>query len=561
MKRLLVYLTDYKKECVIAPAFKMLEALFDLLVPLVMAAIINTGIPAGDTRFILSRCGVLVLLGVVGLTCSITAQYFAAVAAVGFSARVRRALFSHIQRLRAEQLDSVGPAALITRMTSDVTQVQNGVNMALRLLLRSPFIVLGSLVLAFTIDLRCALVFAVTVTVLFVIVFGIMALTIPGYRQVQSGLDAVTAKTRENLTGVRVVRAFHREEDERAAFRAKNDALNRAQRSVGHLSSLMNPLTYVVINLALIGVLWFGGLSIQSGTLRQGDVIALVNYLTQVLVELVKLANMIVLLTRSLASAGRIADVLALPVGEQAGDAAVEERGEAVRFDGVGIAYAGSCKESLSGVTFTARWVQTIGVIGGTGSGTSTLVSLIPRLYDATAGTVSVFGRPVADYDPRALRRAVGVVPQRAQLFSGTIRSNLCFGAEGEVSEDLLWAALETAQAAEFVRGKPLGLDEPVEQGGRNLSGGQRQRLTIARALVPQPPILILDDSASALDYATDARLRRALRELPGSPTVFIVSQRVSSLQHADLILVLDDGQVVGHGVHRELLQTCPVYR
>ena len=561
MKRLLVYLTDYKKECVIAPAFKMLEALFDLLVPLVMAAIINTGIPAGDTRFILSRCGVLVLLGVVGLACSITAQYFAAVAAVGFSARVRRALFSHIQRLRAEQLDSVGPAALITRMTSDVTQVQNGVNMALRLLLRSPFIVLGSLVLAFTIDLRCALVFAGTVAVLFVIVFGIMALTIPGYRQVQSGLDAVTAKTRENLTGVRVVRAFHREEDESAAFRAKNDALNRAQRSVGHLSSLMNPLTYVVINLALIGVLWFGGLSIQSGTLRQGDVIALVNYLTQVLVELVKLANMIVLLTRSLASAGRIADVLALPVGEQAGDAAVEERGEAVRFDGVGIAYAGSGKESLSGVTFTARRGHTIGVIGCTGSGKSTLVSLIPRLYDATAGTVSVFGRPVADYDPRALRRAVGVVPQRAQLFSGTIRSNLCFGAEGEVSEDLLWAALETAQAAEFVRGKPLGLDEPVEQGGRNLSGGQRQRLTIARALVPQPPILILDDSASALDYATDARLRRALRELPGSPTVFIVSQRVSSLQHADLILVLDDGQVVGHGVHRELLQTCPVYR
>ena len=561
MKRLLVYLTDYKKECVIAPAFKMLEALFDLLVPLVMAAIINTGIPAGDTRFILSRCGVLVLLGVVGLACSITAQYFAAVAAVGFSARVRRALFSHIQRLRAEQLDSVGPAALITRMTSDVTQVQNGVNMALRLLLRSPFIVLGSLVLAFTIDLRCALVFAGTVAVLFVIVFGIMALTIPGYRQVQSGLDAVTAKTRENLTGVRVVRAFHREEDESAAFRAKNDALNRAQRSVGHLSSLMNPLTYVVINLALIGVLWFGGLSIQSGTLRQGDVIALVNYLTQVLVELVKLANMIVLLTRSLASAGRIADVLALPVGEQAGDAAVEERGEAVRFDGVGIAYAGSGKESLSGVTFTARRGQTIGVIGGTGSGKSTLVSLIPRLYDATAGTVSVFGRPVADYDPRALRRAVGVVPQRAQLFSGTIRSNLCFCAEGEVSEDLLWAALETAQAAEFVRGKPLGLDEPVEQGGRNLSGGQRQRLTIARALVPQPPILILDDSASALDYATDARLRRALRELPGSPTVFIVSQRVSSLQHADLILVLDDGQVVGQGVHQELLQTCPVYR
>lgn len=561
MKRLLIYLKDYKKECVIAPAFKMLEALFDLIVPLVMARIINVGIPRGEVGYLLRLCGVMVLLGVVGLACSILAQFYAAKAAVGFSGKLRRSLFQRIQQLSCAQLEGVGTATLITRMTSDVTQVQNGVNMVLRLFLRSPFIVFGSLILAFTIDLRCALVFAAAIPVLFAIIFGIMAKTIPGYRRVQAKLDGIMAKTRENLTGVRVVRAFRREEDEAAQFRARNDELTRTQRRVGTISSLMNPMTYIVVNLALVAILWFGGLSIQAGGLGSGDVIALVNYMSQVLVELVKLANLIVLVTRSLASAGRISAVLALEPEERDGGAAVEAAPEeAVAFEGVGIAYPGSDRESLSDVTFTARSGQTIGVIGGTGSGKSTLVNLIPRLYDATAGTVRVFGRPVADYDAAALRRAVGVVPQRARLFSGTIRSNLTFGAP-EATDEELWQALRTAQAEDFVRAKPGGLDEAVEQGGRNLSGGQKQRLTIARALVSHPPILILDDSASALDYATDAALRRALKHLPDAPTVFIVSQRVSSIQQADLILVLDDGRVVGQGTHDGLLAACPVYR
>ncbi len=561
MKKLMAYLTGYKKECVIAPAFKMLEALFDLFVPLVMAEIINVGIPAGDTGYIFRRCGLMILLGLVGLSCSIIAQYYAARAAVGFSAGLRHGLFDHVQHLSCAQLESIGSATIITRMTSDANQVQNGVNMVLRLFLRSPFIVFGSLILAFTIHWKAAVIFAATIPVLFVIIFGIMALTIPGYRKVQGKLDSVTRITQENLTGVRVVRAFHKEEQEQAEFNAANAALNRQQQVVGRISSLMNPLTYVVVNLATVAILQTGAVSIHVGALQQGDVIALVNYMSQVLVELVKLANLVVTMTRSMASADRIASVLALEPEKETGTLRPKMGGEAsVAFLDAGIAYSGSPQESLSHVTFSARPGQTIGVIGGTGSGKTTLVNLIPRLYDCTSGEVQVFGRNVKDYDSVALRQMVGIVPQRARLFSGTIRSNLCFGAPNATDEQL-WQALKTAQCAEVVEGKPGGLDEEVEQGGRNFSGGQKQRLCIARALVTNPSILILDDSASALDYATDAALRKAIRALPGAPTVFIVSQRVSSLRHADLILVLDEGAVVGQGTHEELMDSCSVYR
>ncbi len=561
MKKLMAYLAGYKKECVIAPAFKMLEALFDLFVPLVMANIINIGIPAEDTGYIFRRCGLMILLGLVGLSCSVIAQYYAARAAVGFSAGLRHGLFDHVQHLSCAQLESIGSATIITRMTSDANQVQNGVNMVLRLFLRSPFIVFGSLILAFTIHWKAAVIFAAAIPVLFVIIFGIMALTIPGYRKVQGKLDSVTRITQENLTGVRVVRAFHKEEQEQAEFDAANAALNRQQQVVGRISSLMNPLTYVVVNLATVAILQTGAVSIHAGTLQQGDVIALVNYMSQVLVELVKLANLVVTMTRSMASADRIASVLELEPEKATGSLCPAAEGEtAVAFLDAGIAYSGSPQESLSHVTFSARPGQTIGVIGGTGSGKTTLVNLIPRLYDCTSGAVQVFGRNVKDYDAVELRKIVGVVPQRARLFSGTIRSNLCFGAP-DATDEQLWQALETAQCAEVVREKPGGLEEAVEQGGRNFSGGQKQRLCIARALVTNPSILILDDSASALDYATDAALRKAIRALPGAPTVFIVSQRVSSLRHADQILVLDEGAVVGQGTHEELLNRCPVYR
>ncbi len=561
MKKLMAYLAGYKKECVIAPAFKMLEALFDLFVPLVMANIINIGIPAEDTGYIFRRCGLMILLGLVGLSCSVIAQYYAARAAVGFSAGLRHGLFDHVQHLSCAQLESIGSATIITRMTSDANQVQNGVNMVLRLFLRSPFIVFGSLILAFTIHWKAAVIFAAAIPVLFVIIFGIMALTIPGYRKVQGKLDSVTRITQENLTGVRVVRAFHKEEQEQAEFDAANAALNRQQQVVGRISSLMNPLTYVVVNLATVAILQTGAVSIHAGTLQQGDVIALVNYMSQVLVELVKLANLVVTMTRSMASADRIASVLELEPEKATGSLRPAAEGEtAVAFLDAGIAYSGSPQESLSHVTFSARPGQTIGVIGGTGSGKTTLVNLIPRLYDCTSGAVQVFGRNVKDYDAVELRKIVGVVPQRARLFSGTIRSNLCFGAP-DATDEQLWQALETAQCAEVVREKPGGLEEAVEQGGRNFSGGQKQRLCIARALVTNPSILILDDSASALDYATDAALRKAIRALPGAPTVFIVSQRVSSLRHADQILVLDEGAVVGQGTHEELLNRCSVYR
>jgi ABC-type multidrug transport system fused ATPase/permease subunit len=551
----------YRFESIIAPLFKMLEAMFDLLVPLVVANIINTGIAARDTGYILGQCGLLILMALIGLACSFTAQYFAARAAIGTSTGLRHQLMQHIQKLSFTELDSIGVSTLITRMTADVNQVQNGVNMFLRLFLRSPFIVIGAMVMAFTIDWGAASIFVIAIPVLAVIVFGVMKLTSPMYKRVQQKLDAVTSATRENLTGVRVVRAFGREEAEAERFAQANGELNEAQLKVGRIAALMNPMTYVVVNLALIAILYVGADKVNNSTLLSGDVVALVNYMSQILVELVKLANLIVLLTRAVASLGRVGTVLdtepSMSYPEKA--EAAESADEAVAFDHVSLTYKGAGDESITDISFRAMKGQTIGVIGGTGSGKSTLVSLIPRFYDATRGEVRLMGRPIADWPHDELRDRVAVVMQRAQLFKGTIRSNLLWG-DMTATDDELWAALETAQAAEFVRQKPGQLDDPVEQGGRNLSGGQKQRLTIARALVSKPDILILDDSASALDYATDAALRRALLELPDTTTTFIVSQRTSSIRHADQILVLDDGELVGCGTHDELLASCPVY-
>ena len=565
MKGMLRFIRGYEKESVIAPLFKMLEALFDLFVPLVMADIINTGIAGGDVGYILARCGLLVALGVIGLACSITAQYFAARASVGYSTALRHALFAHIQTLDFSAMDTLGVSTLITRMTSDINQVQSGLNMALRLFLRSPFIVFGSMVMAFTINFRAALIFVVAIPLLSVVVFGVMVWTRPLYRQVQQRLDKVLGITRENLSGVRVVRAFSKEQSEVDRFEDANALLTRLQLHVGGISALMNPLTYVIINLAIIALLYYGAAEVNAGLLLDGDVVALVSYMSQILVELVKMANTIVLTTKALACAGRVQAVLntapdmTFPAA-LAGEPAAPADAPAVRFDHVSLRSAGAGGESLSDISFIALRGQTIGVIGGTGSGKSSLVNLIPRFYDATGGTVELMGRPAADWPREQLRGMVGTVMQKAQLFGGTIRSNLLWGCPG-ATDDQLWAALETAQAADFVRAKPLGLDEPVEQGGRNLSGGQKQRLTIARALVKDPPILILDDSASALDFATDAALRKALRALPGSRTVFIVSQRAASLMHADQILVLDDGRLVGQGTHTQLLQSCEVYK
>ena len=563
---MLRYLDGYRRETVIAPLFKMLEALFDLFVPLVMADIIDHGIAAGDTRYILLRCGLLVLLGSVGLLCSVTAQYFSAKAAVGYASSLRHALFSHIQSLSFSSLDQLGVSTLITRMTSDVNQVQNGLNLFLRLFLRSPFVVFGSLVMAFFIDGRAALIFALTIPLLSVVVFGIMRLTMPMYQRAQTGLDRVLSITRENLSGARVVRAFHKEAAETERFREANAGLARMQLRVGRLSALMNPLTYAIVNLGIVALLQTGAVNIDAGSLRQGDLIALVNYMGQVLIELVKLANLIIQVSRALASAKRIGAVLAAPAGMQfpaenrAPRPAAPGAQIAVRFSHVCLTYAGAGAESLSDISFVARRGETIGVIGGTGSGKTSLVSLIPRFYDASSGTVEVFGQPVTDYDRQTLRSRIGLVMQKTRLFSGTIRDNLRYG-DAAADDAALWEALSTAQAAEFVKAKPRGLDEMVEQDGRNLSGGQRQRLAIARALVRRPDILILDDSASALDFATDAALRQAIAGLSGDMTVFIVSQRTASLMHADRILVLDDGQLVGNGTHGELLKTCAVYR
>ena len=565
MRKLLVFLKDYKKESVIAPLFKMLEALFDLLVPLVVASIINKGIKYGDKTYIYQMCGVLILLAVVGLVCALCAQYFAAKAAVGFAAKLRHALFEHIQSLSFTELDTQGTSALMNRMTSDVNQLQNGVNMALRLLLRSPFIVFGAMIMAFTVNVQAAFVFVVVIPVLFIIVFGIICATLPLYRKVQERLDQVLRRTRENLGGVRVIRAFHREDEEVESFRADNEVLKKEQLFVGKISALMNPLTYVVINLGVIALLWNGGVKVSVGVMEQGDVVALLDYMSQILVELVKLANTVVLLTRALASGRRVAGVLEVDSSMKFPETAdplpqVEQGEEIIGFSHVDLTYVGAGDKSLEDVTFSVKKGQTVGVIGGTGSGKTSLVHLIPRFYDATGGEVRIGGRNIKTYTKEQLCDMVGIVMQKAVLFQGTIRENLLWGKK-DATEEELWNALAIAQAKEIVEGKADGLEEIIEQGGRNLSGGQRQRMAIARTLVGQHPILILDDSSSALDYATDARLRMALAELDPKPTVLIVSQRAASILYADLIIVMDDGRVVGQGTHEQLLETCPVYR
>ena len=572
MKKLLKYLDNYKKESILGPLFKLLEAAFELLVPLVMSAIIDQGIAQGDTSYILRMCLLLVALGLVGLICSVTAQYFAAKAAVGFATRLRRALFGHIQTLSYSEMDTVGASTLITRMTSDINQVQNGLNLTLRLLLRSPFVVFGSMVMAFTIDVQAALVFAVVIPVLCVVVFGIMLAGMPLYKKVQKGVDRILGITRENLTGVRVIRAFGREGDETAGFDRENEALTRMQTLVGKISALMNPVTYVIINAGLLAILWQGGISVDTGRLTQGQVVALINYMSQILVELIKMANLIITITKALACAARIQSVfdekssleeegtLCVRAAEDETEESKTTYGAEVVFDHVGMTYKNAGAESLTDISFTARPGDTIGIIGGTGSGKTSLVNLIPRFYDVSSGSVTVDGRDVRKLSLEELRSQIGVVPQKARLFAGTIRENLLWGDEN-ADEDRLWEALETAQAREFVEKKEDGLDARVTQGGSNFSGGQRQRLTIARALVRKPRILILDDSASALDFATDAALRRSIRQMKEAPTVFIVSQRTSSIRYADRIIVLDDGRMAGIGTHDELLESCPVYR
>ena len=577
MKKLLCYLKGYEKETVLAPLFKMLEALLELFVPLVMAAVIDTGIAHRDSLYIVKMCLLLVALGAVGLACSVTAQFFAAKAATGFSTKLRHELFSHIQGLSYTEMDKIGTATLIARMTSDVNQVQNGVNMFLRLFLRSPFIVFGAMVMAFTVDVKAAFVFVVTIPLLSVVVFGIILWTLPLYRKVQGRLDRVLGLTRENLSGARVIRAFNKEEDEKRRYREENDALAGLQKFVGGISGLMNPLTCVIINGAVIALLYTGAFRVDSGVLTQGEVIALVNYMSQILVELVKMANLTVTLTKAAACGNRVQDVLEtkssmefLPeTGMQAqgctgkaldGRAVVTNAETAVEFKHVSLTYAGAGSEALTDISFSVKKGETIGIIGGTGSGKTSIVNLIPRFYDATKGGVFVDGRNVKGYTKDALREKVGIVPQKAALFAGTIAENLRWGKK-EASGEELWRALEISQAKEFVEKKEGGLNADVMQGGKNLSGGQRQRLTIARALVRRPEILILDDSASALDFATDAALRRALRTMDGAPAVFIVSQRTSSIRHADKILVLEDGHMAGIGTHEELLKTCPVYQ
>lgn len=562
MKKLLVFLKDYKKESILGPLFKLLEASFELLVPLVMAAIIDVGIAGGDKGYVMKMCGVLVLLALIGLVCSLTAQFFAAKAAVGFAAKLRHALFSHIQGFSFSELDEVGSATLITRMTSDVNQVQSGVNLVLRLFLRSPFIVFGAMIMAFTIDVKAAMIFVVTIPALAVVVFGIMLISIPLFKKVQAGLDEVLRITRENLTGVRVIRAFHKEEEEEEHFREKNTFLTGLQLHVGKISALMNPLTYVLINLGLVALIWMGSLRVHTGAITQGEVVALVNYMSQILVELVKLANLIITVTKAVACGNRIESVLEMNSTMEDG---TEERGKdaaeyLVDFENVSMRYQGGGAEAVSGITLRVKPGETIGIIGGTGAGKSTVVNLIPRFYDISGGSLRVNGRDVREYELKSLRDMIGIVPQKAVLFSGTIRENMQWG-KSEATDEEIYEALEIAQAKDFVEEKDGKLDARIDQGGKNLSGGQRQRLTIARALIKKPKILILDDSASALDYATDANLRRAIRNMKDSPTVFLVSQRAASILHADQILVLDDGEAVGLGTHEELLQKCEVYQ
>lgn len=563
MWKLLVYLKEYKKESVLGPLFKLLEASFELLVPLVMASIIDTGIKNGDSRYVFLMGGVLLLLAVVGLAASLTAQYFAAKAAVGFSTKLKHALFAHIESLSYSEVDMLGSTSLITRMTSDVNQVQSGVNLVLRLFLRSPFIVFGAMIMAFTIDVKAALIFVVAIPLLSVVVFGVMLASIPLYRKVQTGLDRVLGITRENLTGARVIRAFRKEQEETEKFEESNEILNKVQMFVGRISALMNPLTYVIINGAVIVLIWTGALRVEAGIITQGAVVALVNYMSQILVELVKLANLIITVTKAIACGNRIQDIFEVKTSlpDDAKEKVRENTGtQIVSFEQVGLVYKEASEESLTDISFTAQKGDVIGVIGGTGSGKTSLVNLIPRFYDHTSGQIRIAGEDIRKYPLSQLREKIGVVPQKAVLFYGTIRSNMKWGREDATDEEI-WEALETAQAAEFVREKEGGLDALVEQGGKNFSGGQRQRLTIARALVKKPEILILDDSASALDYATDAALRKGIRERLRETTVFIVSQRAASILHADKILVLDDGNMVGSGTHEELLGNCDVYR
>lgn len=562
MKKLWKYMRDYRREGILAPLFKLLEASLELLVPLVMAQIIDTGIANGDGGFILSRCGILAALAAVGLLCSITAQYFAAKASVGFAAKLRSALFKHIQSLSYSKLDTQGTGTLIARITGDINQVQSGMNLALRLLLRSPFVVFGAMIMAFTIDVKAALVFVVTIPLLSIVVFGIMLWSIPMYKKVQARLDKVLGITRENLSGVRVIRAFCKEDEERREFGERNAALTRLQLMVGRVSAAMNPATYIMINLGIAVLIYVGALRVDSGILTQGQVVALYNYMSQILVELVKLASLIITITKALACAGRVSAALDVETDMHGADAMPKENDtdEEVRFENVEFSYATGGEPALSGISFSVKKGETMGIIGGTGSGKSSLVSLIPRFYDATGGHVYIKGNDVKDYPLGALREMVGMVPQKAVLFKGTIRENLRWG-NADATEEEMERALSDAQALEIVKAKPEGLDSPVAQNGKNLSGGQRQRLTIARALIKKPEILILDDSASALDYATDLALRRSLAALSYKPTVFIVSQRASSILHADKIAVLDEGKMVGLGTHDELMQTCPVYR
>lgn len=563
MKQILKYLKEYKKECICAPLFKLLEASFELIVPLVMAAIIDNGITASDKPYIWKMGGVLVLLAAVGLVSAVTAQYFAAKAAVGFSTKLRHILFEKIESLSFSKMDTVGTSTLITRMTSDINQVQSGVNLVLRLFLRSPFIVFGAMAMAFTVNVRAAMVFVVTIPLLSIVVFSVMAASLPLYKKVQSSLDTVLSHTRENLEGTRVIRAFNKQNDEIDSFNRDNELLTNMQQVVGRISALTNPLTFIIINIATIAVIVSGGKQVYAGILTQGEVVALVNYMSQILVELIKLANLIVQVTKAVACGNRIADVLSIPsklpeknpklIGAKDGAPEVE-------FDHVCMTYEGAADETLTDISFTVQKGQTIGIIGGTGSGKSSLVNLIPRFYDATKGTIRIQGNDINDYDAVQLRDKIGVVMQKAVLFAGTIADNLRWG-KNDATEEEMWKALDIAQATEVVKGKEGGLDYMIEQGGKNLSGGQKQRLTIARAVVKDPDILILDDSASALDFATDASLRAALKNMHGDKTIFIVSQRTSSIQFADNIIVLDDGQMVGFGPHEELLETCETYK
>ena len=571
MHKLMRYIKGYERQALLAPLFKMLEASFELFVPLVMAAIIDVGIANQDKPYIVKMCFVLIALGIIGLVCSITAQYFAAKAATGVGTGIRHGLFEHIQKFTFTEMDQLGTSTLITRMTSDINQIQSGVNLVLRLFLRSPFIVFGAMIMAFTVDVKAALVFVVTIPLLSLIVFGIMLVTMPMYKKVQADLDQVLLATRENLTGARVIRAFNKEEDETKRFENANQILTDAQKYVGRISGMMNPLTYIIVNGAIIALIYVGAVRVDIGDLTQGQVVALINYMSQILVELVKLANLIISVTKAAACLNRVESVLAVKPDMNEGDVRwksnsseadrdLKNKIPVVEFSHVSLTYKGTSDTSLSDINFCAKKGQTIGIIGGTGSGKSSLVNLIPRFYDATDGTVKINGRDIKEYQTENLREHIGVVLQKAVLFKGSIADNLRWGKE-DATEQEMYEALDISQAREFVDTKQGGLEFQIEQGGRNLSGGQKQRMTIARALVRKPEILILDDSASALDFATDAALRKSIKEMKNQPTVFIVSQRAASIQYADQIIVLDDGAMAGIGTHEELLKDCPVYQ